>query len=445
MAFIDDLADYFLELISDTDGTTFQGPQATSGGTTTQNTQTANDDSFVYILVSSLFKIIETLVSSISNGTEAIATQIISLGQEYNILAILFAIQTSFLAFRLVLDDDGFDVVTDFIRQIALYTIIFAVLNNWSGFGFGLVNFANSWMTGAVVGASATLTGANVNINVDEINDPVSAFSSIKRMFLDKSEKIIIESIDRMKKLQEELQKDPSYSLIEIDDLLFAALLLFAAVLALIIANIVLWATIGYIILFMFIGWLKALFGAAFGPLALYMLPIDRGRLLSTATSFILGGVGIYAFSLVIAMLTMNMFLAGSEFVLGKIGTSGSLSEAASRDLLFATVMVLMSILMLMVVFFARDWGAEFFGTASFDLPKVSFKRNKSKSNDDKKGGGGAKVDNGDAKVDNNSSNGSGGNAGGTNSNSSRHRVPAYSSGGGGGGGGGSGTATGNP
>jgi len=352
-----------------------------------------------------VFKTIETLISSVSAGTESIANSIISLGNDYNVLPILFAIQSSILVFKLVMDDDGFDVVTGFIRQIALYTIIFAVLNNWNNYGFGLINFANGWMTGAVVNASATITGgAKISGNM---TDPVSAFSYIQNMYSSKFLKLKEDINNRLDNLYKELHGDSlsekiagkeSNSIVKNivrfftnGDAFFAGLIDILSLILIDIANLILWAVIGFIILYMFIGWLKALFGAAFGPLAFYILPIDGGRLLSTAVSFILGGVGSYAFSLVIAMLTMNMFVAGSDLILNKIGSAKSMSEAASHNLLFSLSIMLLSIIMFMVTSYAKNWGAEFFGTMSYSLPHVRFRGNKRRPEDPNNGGGGRK------------------------------------------------------
>jgi len=399
----------------------------TGTGTPDSGSSTTGNISYADIFFDLVFKTIGTLIISISTGTETIATEIIRLGGEYNVLPILFAIQSSVLAFRLVMEDDGFDVVTSFIRQVALYTIIFAVLSNWSNMGFGLVNFANGWMTGAVINSGAVLAGGS-KISID-VTNPVSAFDAMREVFNSKFLTIRKEMDARKKNLYKDMSGEEwGWTAIFKNGDAFAAFLIYiVTMLVMTIADIILWTTNGFIVLFMFVGWMKSLFGAAFGPLALYMLPIDRGRLLSTAVSFILGGIATYAFSLVISMLTMNMFVTGSDLVLKEIGTATSMKEAASRDLVFAACMVLMSLLMLMVVFMAKNWGAEFFGTMSYDLPRYRGRRSGVVVAGGGGGGGGSSGGGGGRR--------SGGGGGGTSNN--RGLVPVSSGGSGGSGGGG--------
>jgi hypothetical protein len=319
-----------------------------------------------YSLFDLVFKSLEGMLSSLTTGTTAIANQIISLGTQYNVLLLLFGLQASWLAVRLVIESDGFDVVTSFVRQIALYAVIFAALNNWSGLGFGLVNFANGWMTGAVVNASGSLTGGQAIAS--SVGNPVQALGAVQTVFSEKYKRLREEMEKRQKSVAEEVNNKSNWNnLFKIGDKFWAAVAVFIATLILDVANLFLWATMAFLVLFMFVGWIKALFGAAFGPFALYLLPLDRGRLLTTATSFILGGIGTYAFSLVIVMLTMNMFTTGAELAIK--GTAANKSELADRDLAFAISLILLSILMLMVALLAKNWGAEFFGTMSFDLP----------------------------------------------------------------------------
>jgi len=394
-----------------------------------------------YSLFDLVFKSLEAMLSSLTTGTTAIAEKIIELGTSYQVLLILFGIQASWLAVRLVIEEDGFDVVTSFVRQIALYATIFLALNSWSGLGFGLVNFANGWMTGAVVNASSSLVGGKgISSNIDNpvqaptavqalssnIDNPVQALTAVQTLFSDKYKSIREEFKRRKNQIAKEMSDKAEKGsvwdgLSNIGDKTVAFFAVFFTNILLDIANIILWATMGFLVLYMFVGWMKALFGAAFGPFALYLLPLDRGRLLGTAVSFILGGVGIYAFSLVIVMLAMNMWVTGAELVMKQTGPTEA--YMATRDVAFALGIVVLSILMLMVANLSKDWGAEFFGIASFDvsMPRGTGYRRNRKDRRDHGGGGGA-------------NSGSGGN----NSGGGR----AAGGGGGGGGGGGSGGGT---
>lgn len=142
------------------------------------------------------------------------------------------------------------------------------------------------------------------------------------------------------------------------------------AFLVLWIAKAIMYSALIVILIYIFAGWIKALLGAAFAPISLVMLPIDNGRMLSGVVGFILGSIGTYAFSLAVGMLMLNMFNKGAESMVNAISqrTDVTLTESSTFALGFALLGVLLSVMMFLVVTNAKNWGSEFFGSASFDM-----------------------------------------------------------------------------
>lgn len=124
------------------------------------------------------------------------------------------------------------------------------------------------------------------------------------------------------------------------------------------------------ILIYMFAGWIKAMLGAAFAPIALVMAPLDRGRLFGSSVGFVMGGIASYAFTLATGLLMLKMFTVGADKMLQALAQHGvsTLTGTATYAMGFAIMALLLSIMMLLVVFNAKNWGAEFFGSAAFDM-----------------------------------------------------------------------------
>lgn len=133
------------------------------------------------------------------------------------------------------------------------------------------------------------------------------------------------------------------------------------------------YVTLMVILVYMFAGWLKAVLGAAFAPIALVASPLDRGSLLSGAIRFIMGAIATYAFSLVIGLMSIGILNKGAQAVLNAIAKNPAttLTDTAGYSLGFSLMALLLSVLLLIVTLNARHWGAEFFGVGAFGFPGV--------------------------------------------------------------------------
>ena len=141
--------------------------------------------------------------------------------------------------------------------------------------------------------------------------------------------------------------------------------------------------TLSVLLIYMFTGWFKAMLGLAFAPLVIILFPLDKGRMASGALSFILGGIGSFVFSMAVGLVGMGMMLAGARRMLELVrGVSASVAQGdagavagmaqvgsvASMNAVMLLLMLVMSALILFLVFNAKNWGAEFFGSSSFSM-----------------------------------------------------------------------------
>lgn len=121
------------------------------------------------------------MIGAIEGGAKAISAALI--GQIFSnlILQIMFAIQTSILVIRFVLDRDGFSLVTDFIRLAAIYMIIIHLLTNWETFGFGFIEFIMTLFTTVLSAASGALSGGTGSFS--PTSDPVALLGQMQDQF----------------------------------------------------------------------------------------------------------------------------------------------------------------------------------------------------------------------------------------------------------------------
>lgn len=136
-------------------------------------------------------------------------------------------------------------------------------------------------------------------------------------------------------------------------------------------------ATMAILLLYIFMGWIKAMLGIAFMPFTLMVFPLDKGRMLSGALSFCLGAVASFVFSLAVGLMGLAALLTGAEAIKAATiragqavagGAAPSGIEISGLGLAMAIMMAILSALILLVVFNAKSWGAEFFGSSSFDV-----------------------------------------------------------------------------
>ena len=141
--------------------------------------------------------------------------------------------------------------------------------------------------------------------------------------------------------------------------------------------------TLSVLLIYMFAGWFKAMLGLAFAPLVIILFPLDKGRMASGALSFILGGIGSFVFSMAVGLVGMGMMLAGAGRMLelvrgvsasvaqgdaGAVADMAQVGSVASMNAVMLLLMLVMSALILFLVFNAKNWGAEFFGSSSFSM-----------------------------------------------------------------------------
>ncbi|MCX8017216.1 MAG: hypothetical protein N2690_04870, partial [Rhodocyclaceae bacterium] len=128
------------------------------------------------------------------------------------------------------------------------------------------------------------------------------------------------------------------------------------------------------ILVYMFAGWIKAMLGVAFSPIALVVVPLDRGRMLGNVIGFVLGALATYAFSLAVGLIGLNMLTTGAAKVVEAVRAASNNPDAAlfgggaAYSLGFSMMSLMLSVLVLLVVYNAKHWGAEFFGSAAFDM-----------------------------------------------------------------------------
>lgn len=331
-----------------------------------------------------IFGVLESSVGAIETGAQAIAGELVGLILGTMILQVFFAIQLTILAFKFTLDGDYLESVSDFIKLVAIYIIVISVMRLWEDIGFGIIDFVTNLILGAIGGAASALapgvtldTSSPVNLITSMMPALEGVFTDIRRQ-AGAAVDTAREGVGWGQWLWAIVTARASG---EADPITTAILLAILNLIAGLLLKAILLITVVILLIYIFAGWFKAMLGAAFAPIALMVVPIDKGRMASGALSFMLSGVGAFAFSLAVGLIGLGMLIAGAQRMVtfvqqnsAALAAPDALNAGASMNLMLLLLMIGLSTMVLLIIFNAKSWGAEFFGGSAFSMESKSMR-----------------------------------------------------------------------
>ena len=337
-----------------------------------------------------IFGVLESSVGAIEMGAQAIAGDLVGLILGSMILQVFFAIQLTILAFKFTLDGDYLESVSDFIKLVAIYIIVISVMRLWEDIGFGIIDFVTSLIIGAIGGAADGLAGmtGGRSLGLAGSEGPVQLITAMMPALEDVFTDIRRQAGAAVDTAREGVGWGQWLLAIvtarasgEADPITTAILLAILNLIAGLLLKAILLITVVILLIYIFAGWFKAMLGAAFAPIALMVVPIDKGRMASGALSFILSGIGAFAFSLAVGLIGLGMLIAGAQRMLtfvqqnsAALAAPDALNAGASMNLMLLLLMIGLSTMVLLIIFNAKSWGAEFFGGSAFSMESKSMR-----------------------------------------------------------------------
>lgn len=332
-----------------------------------------------------IFGVLESSVGAIEMGAQAIAGDLVGLILGSMILQVFFAIQLTILAFKFTLDGDYLESVSDFIKLVAIYIIVISVMRLWEDIGFGIIDFVTNLILGAIGGAASALAPG---VTVDT-SSPVNLITSMTPQL-----EGVFTNIRRQAGAAVDTAREGGAGWGQwlwatvtarargaVDPITTAILLAILNLIAGLLLKAILLITVVILLIYIFAGWFKAMLGAAFAPIALMVAPIDKGRMASGALSFMLSGIGAFAFSLAVGLIGLGMLIAGAQRMVtfvqqnsAALAAPDALNAGASMNLMLLLLMIGLSTMVLLIIFNAKSWGAEFFGGSAFSMESKSMR-----------------------------------------------------------------------
>lgn len=337
-----------------------------------------------------IFGVLESSVGAIETGAQAIAGELVGLILGTMILQVFFAIQLTILAFKFTLDGDHLESVSDFIKLVAIYIIVISVMRLWEDIGFGIIDFVTSLIIGAIGGAADGLAGmtGGESLGLAGSAGPVQLMTAMMPAL-----EGVFTNIRRQAGAAVDTARDgvggwqwlraivTANATGAANPITTAILLAILNLIAGLLLKAILLITVVILLLYIFAGWFKAMLGAAFAPIALVVAPIDKGRMASGALSFMLSGIGAFAFALAVGLVGLGMLIAGAQHMVtfvqqnsAALAAPDALNAGASMNLMLLLLMIGLSTMVLLIIFNAKSWGAEFFGGSAFSLESKSMR-----------------------------------------------------------------------
>lgn len=123
-----------------------------------------------------------------------------------------------------------------------------------------------------------------------------------------------------------------------------------------------------YVLFTLIIGKFQFYIGFLFGPIGLVLLPLDKGKVLSSSISMMLAGLTVFAVAFAVMLVSINVFAESVEKLSAAAIANG---EGGGFKVMFSIATMLYSFIMYLIVKNSVSWGSELFGSFGFDMRSV--------------------------------------------------------------------------